>query len=50
MAFAESKIIPIEGDLIIENLGLSSENRQMIVDNCDILINSAASVNFDDPL
>lgn len=48
--FAESKIIPVTGDLIIEKLGLSDSDRQMIVESCNIILNSAASVNFDDPL
>ena len=46
----ESKIVPIEGDLTIEHLGISEQDRQLIVDNVDVIINSAASVNFDDPL
>ena len=50
LAFAESKIVPIAGDLVIENLGISPEDRKLIVENCHVLINSAASVNFDDPL
>ena len=49
-AYAESKIVPISGDLIIESLGISPEDRKMITDNCQVIINSAASVNFDDPL
>ena len=48
--FAESKIIPVTGDLIIDKLGLSDSDRAMIVDSCNIILNSAASVNFDDPL
>ena len=43
-------MVAIEGDLTIEGLGLSDQDRQLIVDNADIFINSAASVNFNDPL
>ena len=50
MAFAESKIVPIAGDLVIENLGIKPEDRRMIIENCEVIINSAASVNFDDPI
>ena len=50
LAFAESKIVPIAGDLVIENLGMSPEERKMVTENCQVIINSAASVNFDDPL
>ena len=48
--FARSKIIPIQGDLIVEGLGISPEDHELIVNEADIFINSAASVNFDDPL
>jgi fatty acyl-CoA reductase len=49
-AFAESKIIPVAGDLIMDGLGLSPQDRRMITENCHVMINCAASVNFDDPL
>lgn len=42
--------MPVAGDLIIDKLGLSEEDRKMVVEECDIVINCAASVNFDDPL
>jgi len=44
------KIKPIAGDLIIEKLGISSEDRAKLICELDIIINCAASVNFDDPL
>ena len=47
---AVSKVVPISGDLIAENLGISPEDRAMVTSECDIVINCAASVNFDDPL
>lgn len=50
LAFAESKIIPITGDLVVDRLGIPEHERKEIIDNCNIIINSAASVNFDDPL
>jgi thioester reductase-like protein len=31
-------------------LGMSNEDRALITENADIIINSAASVNFDDPI
>lgn len=49
-AFARSKIVPVQGDLIVEGLGMSPEDHQLITNDVDIIINSAASVNFDDPL
>ncbi len=50
MADVASKIKPIAGDLIIDKLGLSPEDRAELVRELDIIINCAASVNFDDPL
>ena len=47
---ALQKIKPIAGDLIIDKLGLSPEDRAELVRELDIIINCAASVNFDDPL
>ena len=46
----KQKIKPIAGDLIIDKLGLSVEDRAELVRELDIIINCAASVNFDDPL
>ena len=48
--FAFEKIIPVQGDLISDNLGMSDEDRQMIIDNVEVIINSAASVSFLDTL
>jgi fatty acyl-CoA reductase len=50
MKFAQSKIVPIQGDLIVERLGLCPADRDMVVNEVNVIINSAASVNFDDPL
>ena len=36
--------------MVVEKLGISPKDRRILVDNLDIIINSAASVNFDDPL
>ena len=47
---AKAKIKPIAGDLIIDKLGLSAEDRAELVSELDVIINCAASVNFDDPL
>ena len=38
------------GDLIIDKLGLSAADRAMVVAETDLVINCAASTNFDDPL
>lgn len=44
------KVVPVEGDLIIDKLGLSAADRAMVTAECDLVINCAASVNFDDPI
>jgi len=38
------------GDLQKEGLGLSAEDRHILLTQVHIIINCAASVNFDDPL
>ena len=48
--FCKQKIQAVQGDLIQEGLGLSEDDRQTLVENCQIIINSAASVSFNDPL
>ena len=44
------KIVPVAGDLIVNKLGLSDEDRAMVTAETEVVINCAASVNFDDPL
>lgn len=50
MQFAFSKIVPIQGDLIVEGLGIKSDDHDLIINNVDVIINSAASINLDEPL
>jgi thioester reductase-like protein len=44
------KIFPIAGDLTLSQLGMSAESRAILQNEVQIIINCAASVNFDDPL
>ncbi|KAF9576880.1 cyclin-dependent kinase inhibitor far1 [Mortierella alpina] len=44
------KIIPVAGDITVDRLGLSDEDLAMIREDTRVVINSAASVSFDDPL
>ena len=44
------KVKPIAGDLIIDKLGISPSDRAILRQEVNVIINSAASVNFDDPL
>ena len=48
--WVKDRVVPVAGDLISDKLGLSKEDRAMVVAETDIVINCAASVNFDDPL
>ena len=50
LSYAESKIVPVQGDLTTDGLGLSDQDKAMLAENLNVIINSAASVNFDDPL
>lgn len=44
------KIVPVRGDITIDRLGLSEADQRMIHADTRVVINSAASVSFDDPL
>lgn len=46
----QDKIQPIGGDLTLNGLGLSNMDRETLLNEVNIYINCAASVNFDDPL
>jgi alcohol-forming fatty acyl-CoA reductase len=45
-----AKVKPIAGDLLLDNLGINEADEAMLVGDLDFIINSAASVNFDDHL
>ncbi|XP_030756882.1 putative fatty acyl-CoA reductase CG5065 [Sitophilus oryzae] len=42
------KVIPINGNVLEKNLGLSNEDRQLLIEKIHIVFNAAASVKFDD--
>lgn len=44
------KLVAIESDMTVENLGLSQTDRTLLEDEVNIVIHSAASVRFDAPL
>jgi hypothetical protein len=44
------KIVPIHGDIMMDQLGISNEDLATIQADTGVVINSAASVSFDDPL
>ena len=49
-AFVRERIVPIEGDITKDKLAISPENRQLLVDDLNIIINCAASVDFNERL
>lgn len=46
----EKQIVPLAGDMNQLNLGLSPGDRQILLDNVNLIYHVAASVRFDDPL
>ncbi|CAH2101802.1 unnamed protein product [Euphydryas editha] len=45
-----NKLVPISGDVGSENLGLSAEDRQILIDNVNVVIHSAATLDFEESL
>lgn len=45
-----NKIFPIEGDISSEKLGLSADNRALLIEEVNIIINLAASIDFNEPI
>lgn len=44
------KVKAIDGDMLEDRLGLSDEDRQMLEDEVNIVLHSAATVKFDEHL
>ncbi|KAF9951302.1 cyclin-dependent kinase inhibitor far1 [Mortierella alpina] len=44
------KVVPILGDLVLDGLGISSEDLEMVRKDTRVFLHCAASVKFDDPL
>lgn len=45
-----SKLIPVAGDVGEDNLGLNAQDRQTLIDNVNVVIHSAATLDFQDNL
>ena len=43
-----AKIVPIEGDIIKEDLAIKPEVRERLVNDVQVIINCAASVDFNE--
>lgn len=41
-----SKIVPIEGDVGLEHLGISAKDRETLIDNVNVVFHSAATLDF----
>lgn len=46
----KSKIVPVEGDIAEENLGISDEDWKMLQEGVEVVFHSAATVRFDEDL
>jgi len=49
-AFLREKVVPINGDVSADFLGMSEKQAKKIVSVCDVIINSAGNVTFNPPL
>ncbi len=47
---AMSKIIPVEGDISLPNLGVSGLDLELLLDNVSLVFNSAATIKFSEDL
>ncbi len=45
-----AKIFPIEGDIVKDGSGISPKDREMLINELDVIINCAASVDFNERL
>ena len=50
MQIIKERVIPIKGDLVLEGLGIAPHIRKTLTDEVEVILNTAASINFDDPL
>ncbi|XP_075974080.1 putative fatty acyl-CoA reductase CG5065 [Anticarsia gemmatalis] len=45
-----NKVVPIAGDITLPNLGIKPEDENTLIDNVSVVIHSAATVKFNEPL
>lgn len=46
LKIVKERVIAIQGDLVMEELGMNRQDRAMLIDDLDLIINSAASIDF----
>lgn len=44
------KVVAVNGDVTVADLGLSQSDRQMLIDNVQYVYHMAATIRFDEPL
>ena len=49
-AFLRDKVVPLNGDVSADFLGMSEKQAKKIMSVCDVIINSAGNVTFNPPL
>ena len=47
---AYKRVVPVSGDLVIKKLGIAPSMRQQLIDEVDVILNFAASIDFDEPI
>ncbi|XP_034234298.1 putative fatty acyl-CoA reductase CG5065 [Thrips palmi] len=47
---AMDKVVPIRGDCLLDGLGIGADDRSTLVERVSVIIHSAASVRFTDPI
>jgi len=45
-----SKVVAMSGDITHENLGLSEEDQEILIKECNVIFNVAATINFQEPI
>lgn len=46
----KERVVPIKGDLVLEGLGIDPDVRARVINEVQVILNTAASINFDDPI
>lgn len=50
MQIIKERVIPVKGDLVLEGLGIAPNIRATLCNEVQVILNTAASINFDDPI
>ena len=46
----KERVVPVRGDLVLEGLGIDPKVRATLCNEVQVILNTAASINFDDPI